>query len=159
LRFVSWGASHDIGKVGLSDADKVRLVKTLKDHGRVLITSEGSLPEALIPYQIRVSPIYIHDLLHYARMYVGEGATMASEAAILGTPSVYINPLGSGNLEEIINKYHLMYHYKNAEPAIEQIINLMAKENLKQEHQTRRRQMLADKIDVTSWMVDFIELL
>ena len=84
---------------------------------------------------------------------------MASEAAILGTPSVYINPLGSGNLDEIIHKYGLMYHYVDGDPAIEKASELAGDKNLKDEFRTKCEVMLREKVDVTSWMVDFIESL
>lgn len=159
VRFVSWGASHDIGQLGLSDEEKISLVKGLIQHGKVLITSEGALPKVLEPYKVHISPIKMHDLLNYASLYVGEGATMASEAAMLGTPSVYINPLGSGNLDEIANKYHLIYHYTEGKPAIERAIKLVEMKDLKSSHLEQRERMLEDKIDVTAWMVDFIESL
>jgi predicted glycosyltransferase len=75
VRFVSWQASHDVGQHGIRD--KVGLVKALEQYGRVLITSEGVLPEELQAYQIRVSPEKLHDLLYYATLYVGEGGTTA----------------------------------------------------------------------------------
>lgn len=159
VRFVSWGASHDVGQLGLSDEEKIRLVTGLSQHGKVLITSEGNLPSELESYKVRVSPTKIHDLMFYANMYVGEGATMASEAAILGTPSVYINPLGSGNLDEIINQYHLMYHFSESQPAIEKALALAEVENLKDEFRAKCKIMLKEKTDVTAWMVDFIESL
>lgn len=159
IRFVSWGASHDVGQKGLSDEDKINLVEGLSKRGRVLITSEGSLPERLESYKIHVSPIHIHDLLNYSSMYVGEGATMATEAAILGIPSVYINPLSSGNLDEIINRYHLMYHFPTGFLALEKILDLASRDNLKSVHIRRREQMLKSKIDVTRWMVKYIESL
>ena len=159
LRFVSWGASHDFGKKGLKPDDKIKLVEGLQPHGKVLITSEGALPEELQSYQIHVSPKHIHDLLFYASMYIGEGATMATESAILGTPSVYINPLSSGNLDEIINKYKLIYHFPDEQVAFSDIISLASNQDLRSLHLARRAQLLADKIDVTAWMVDFIETL
>ncbi|MGC9384769.1 MAG: DUF354 domain-containing protein [Kosmotogaceae bacterium] len=157
LRFVSWGAAHDVGKRGFSNEDKIRLVESLNKLGRVLITSEIPMSRDLEPFSIQVSPTHIHDLLYYASMYIGEGATMASEAAILGTPSVYVNPLGSGNLDEITHKYQLMYHFDNCDAAFNKILNLAKDEGLKQKHQSRRKTMLEDKIDVTSWMVEYIE--
>jgi len=157
LRFISWGASHDVGKKGFSDDDKIQLVEKLNSLGRVLVTSESQLSKQLEPYTIKVSPTNIHDLLFYASMYIGEGATMATEAAILGTPSVYVNPLGSGNLDEIINQYHLMYHLTNDENLVESIISLAKDSELKKIHKVRQQQMLMDNIDVTKWMVNFVE--
>ena len=40
VRFVSWGAGHDIGHKGLSTEDKVQIVDELSRHTRVLISSE-----------------------------------------------------------------------------------------------------------------------
>jgi len=159
VRFVSWGASHDVGKVGLTNEEKIRLVKGLSRHGKVLIASEGELPSELEPFKVRISPTKIHDLMYYAQMYVGEGATMASEAAILGTPSVYINPLILGYLNEINNKYHLLLQFSKGEPAITKVLELAENQNLKNEFRTRHDLMLNEKIDVTAWMVDFIESL
>ena len=157
LRFVSWSAFHDIGYNGLSTNEKISLIEELNQLGRVLISSEGDLPEVLQPFQFQMSPIHMHDLLYYASMYIGEGATMASEAAMLGTPSVYINPLGSGNIDELVHKYHLIYHLQENPENIETIIELARDKNLKELHQIRRLDMLQEKIDVTAWMVEFVE--
>ncbi len=45
VRFVSWTASHDIGHYGIRD--KIEFVKTLNRYGRILVTSEGTLPPEL----------------------------------------------------------------------------------------------------------------
>ncbi len=37
-------------------------------------------------------------LLAYATLFIGEGATMASECAVLGTPAIYVNSLQLGYL-------------------------------------------------------------
>ena len=90
LRFVSWSASHDIGQYGLDLEAKQRFVKELEKYCRVFITSEAELGKEFENYKIGVPPEKMHDLLYYAMMYIGEGATMATEAGILGTPSIYI---------------------------------------------------------------------
>jgi len=159
LRFVSWGASHDIGKKGISAENKIKLVQGLEKIGRVLITSESRLPDVLKSYQISVSPIHIHDLLYFAHMYIGEGATMATEAALMGTPSIYINPLGSGNLSEIIERYRLMVHITDGNIAYDQIIDLAASKNLEILQKSHHEDFINEKIDVTKWMVELIESL
>lgn len=157
LRFVSWGASHDVGKKGLSDSEKIMLVKQLEPLGRVIITSETPLSAELDSYRMSISPIHIHDLLYYASLYVGEGATMAAEAAILGTPSIYINPLSAGTLDELENEYHLIYQNlcldKIINKAKKMLRNVKAKNHYKIDHQ----RMLTNKVDVTQWLVDFVE--
>lgn len=52
-----------------------------------------------------------------------------------------------------------MYHYVDGDPAIEKALELAGDKNLKDEFRTKCEVMLREKVDVTSWMVDFIESL
>lgn len=157
LRFVSWGATHDRGHSGLSLEMKRKAVKEFSKYVRVFISSEGGLPKDLRSYQVKVPPERMHDVLYYATMYFGEGATMASECAMLGTPAIYINSLEVGYCTEEEKKYNLVYNFRNSEDVLEKAIELLNTPNLKQEWQKRRQRMLSDKIDVTAFMVWFIE--
>jgi predicted glycosyltransferase len=110
IRFVAWDASHDVGQKGINMEMLRRFVSELGKYGLVLITSESELPAEFAPYRVKVAPEKMHDLLYYAVLYVGEGGTMATEAAVLGTPSVYISSLVGimGNFEELETKYDLI---------------------------------------------------
>ena len=55
FRFVSWGASHDIGQSGIPDKLKVSLVLELCKRMKVFISSEGALPVEL--HKIQTSNI------------------------------------------------------------------------------------------------------
>lgn len=159
LRFVSWGASHDVGQHGIQN--KIEFVKELEKYGRVLITSEAELEPELEPYKIKVSPEKLHDLLYYATLYIGEGATTASECAVLGTHAIYVNTLRLGYMDEEEEKYDLVYNYSDPESmerdAFDKAKELLKNPNLRQEGQNKRGKLLADKINVTKFMVDFIE--
>lgn len=159
MRFVSWGASHDVGKRGLTENEKISLVRQLEPYGRVIISSEMTLPDALEPYRMSLSPTLIHDLLHYASLYVGEGATMAAEAAILGTPSIYVNSLSAGTIDEFTNEYNLIYQCLNLEKIIETGIKILSNDGVQNQLRTSHKRMLKEKIDVTGWLVEFIESL
>ena len=156
IRFVSWGAAHDVGQSGFSPEGKCELVRRLSKLGQVIITSESQLPPNLEPYRMRVSPTKIHALLAYSSLYIGEGATMASEAALLGIPSIYVNPLTAGSLEEE-ERYGLLYRIPDENEAIERAIALMNTAGVRADWQRKRQRLLQDKIDVTAWMVDFVE--
>jgi len=160
LRFVAWQASHDIGQHGYSLADKRKLVEEIEKHARVLITSENALPPELDKYRITLPPEKIHDLLYYTTLlYAGEGATMATEAAVLGTPSIYVSTLAKqlGNFIEIEQKYGLIYSFQDSEQAIKKAVELIQQPDVKEKWAKKRQRLLADKIDVTQFMVDFIE--
>ena len=85
---------------------------------------------------------------------------MATESAILGTPSIHITfstVINLGNFEELEKKYGLMYNFDDSRKALVKVLELLAKKDLKLEWQRRRRRLLNDKIDVTKFMTWFIE--
>lgn len=159
LRFVSWNASHDVGQHGIRN--KLQFVEELEKYGCVLITSEGMLEPELSKYRITVSPEKLHDLLYYSTLYIGEGATTASECAVLGTHAVYVNTLRVGYTDEEEEKYDLVHNFSTSElieeEAFDTAFNLLNNSNLRQEGKKKRKKLLSEKIDVTAFMVDFIE--
>ena len=159
MRFVAWEASHDIGQHGFDMQTKRKLVEEIGKYARVFITSESPLPSEFEKCRITTPPEKIHDLLYYAMMYIGEGATMATEAAILGTPSVYTSSLSNtmGNFVELEKEYDLIYSFREPDKAIQKATELLQQPDLKKQWAKKRQRLLADKIDVTQFMVDFIE--
>lgn len=159
VRFVAWQASHDIGHYGLNMEAKRKLVKELEKYAKVFITSENPLPQEFEKRLLIIPPERIHDLLYYATLYIGEGATMATEAAVLGVPSIYISPLwdSMGNLDELKKRYGLISNFKDPELAIYKAAKLLQQQDIKQEWTKKREILLANKIDVIQFMIDFVE--
>jgi predicted glycosyltransferase len=89
VRTVAWSSNHDFGKGGIPAAELVRLVEALSRTGRVHISAEGRLPDSLQPWRYRGDVLDLHHVMAFSRAYVGESATMAAEAAVLGVPAVY----------------------------------------------------------------------
>lgn len=152
LRFISWSATHDIGKKGLSYDDKKDLVNFLSKTGKVFISNEGTLEPDLEPYKVKIPVTKIHDALRFASCYIGEGGTMANEAAILGTPSILINPLNAGIFDELSNKYKLMYKFNTGSEAL-----TFVKENIntlnRKSNGSNLKRLMEDKIDVTQEII------
>lgn len=158
LRFVAWKASHDLGQEGLSLSFKREVVKTLSRYGRVFVTSEAELPAEFKPHQIHVPPHRIHDVLAFAQLYLGEGATMATEAGLLGTPSIYVSSLvgAMGNFEELESRYQLVFSYQHGEDALRHAVSLLEREQSEKEWLVRRESLLSDKVDVTAFVLQKI---
>lgn len=156
LRFVSWDASHDINQHGIQN--KIEFVKELDKYGRVLITSEADIGPDFEKYKIKVSPEKLHDLLYYATLYIGEGATTAAECAVLGTPSIYISSLSDklGYIKELEEKYNLINSFNNENKVIKRASKLFKDVNLKNKWQERTESLLNDKIDVTKYMIELV---
>jgi len=165
VRFISWAASHDTGLHGIQPGKEIDFIKSLEKYGRVFITSERPLSDNLEKYRVKVPPEDMHSLLFYANLYIGEGGTMAAEAAILGTPSIHVEansegiPTGSlsGNFREFRDRYGLLYFYADQDEAFSKAVEILGNGNAKQEWQKKRQNLLNDKIDVTAWMTDFVE--
>jgi predicted glycosyltransferase len=165
IRFISWNALHDISLKGIGQNSEVDFVEKLKEYGDVLITSEKKLSSKLEKYNIKIDPSKIHSLLSYAQLYIGEGGTMATEAAVLGTPSVHIEALRhggasgemSGNFLELRDKYRLMYMFPDYHTALRKASQILEMKNPKAEWKKRRNKLLRDKIDVTEWMTKFVK--
>jgi predicted glycosyltransferase len=154
VRFVSWNASHDIAEKGLSSAEKITLVEYLASKMRVFVSSEGDMPPSIKKYQFSIPPEYMHDALAFASIYVGEGGTTASEAALLGTPAVYINNLSMGYIEDE-KQAGLLFQSTNNEKIIEYIESIFSLD--KEIFKERQSNLLKDKINPTAFLIWFIE--
>jgi predicted glycosyltransferase len=159
LRFVAWDAHHDIGHSGIQN--KIDFVKCLENYATVFISSETHLPEELIKYKLPITPSKIHDALYYSSLLVCDSQTMTTESALLGTPAIRCNSFvgnnDMSNFIELENKYGLIFNYRNQEEALAKSIELIQKPNLKQEWIKKRDHLLQEKINVTAFMIWFVE--
>lgn len=163
MRFVALKGHHDVGQHGLTLEQKKTLVELLKQHGRVIITSERAIEPEFEQYRLPVPPEEIHSLMAYSSMFLGDSQTMTSEAAILGVPALKCNTfagrLSVPNMLE--QKYNLCYAYQPTQfdemyHHIEQLLALDP-EVLKTKWQSKRQRMLQDMIDPTEFFIKYIE--
>lgn len=154
VRFVSWNATHDVGHQGLGTADKRRLVEELSQKMKVFITSEAALPAQLQDFHIRIPPQHLHHALYYAHLVASEGATIASEAGVLGTPTVYINTIARSYCQDQ-EQYGLVFNTSKSEEVFGLVQQLLAQD--REVFRARREQLLADKVNVTRYLYDFIK--
>ncbi len=159
VRFVSWQASHDIGEKGLGPEFGTLIVEKLAPHGQVLVTSESRLPEHLEPYRCQFPPEDIHHIMAFAHLLVGESATMASESAVLGVPALFISNTGRGYTDEQQEKYGLVFNFTTShkQEILSCLDQLLHKENLKEEFDTKKDKLLSSRIDTTNWIIQHID--
>lgn len=155
IRFVSWGAFHDIGQQGISNDDKIKLVKKLSTIAKVIISSEGDLPSELKPYELSIAPEKTHDVLAFSNLYIGEGGTMASECAMLGVPSIYINSLPLMGYLQDAESMGLLHHLKGYKEIEETAIVIIKNKSI--DYQKIKDQFLKNVIDPTALLIWLIE--
>jgi uncharacterized protein len=163
VRRISFDAHHDIGLRGIKKEDE--FFNQLEKYGRIFVSSEKSQNITPSKYEYTLSPEKFHSLLAFATLYIGEGGTTAAEAAMIGIPSIHIESTSQGtatgelcgNFKELRDIYGLLYYYASMEEAIKKGIEILENPQSKREWQQKRDRFIADKVDVTAWMTDFIE--
>lgn len=162
IRFVGWNASHDVGLQGITFGNKLRLVEELSRHLRVFISSEVELPEELKPYRISIRPDQMHDALCFASLYVGESGTMATECGVMGTPAILFVIKGKyGVVMDDQAKYGIVELFdmtdEDFERALTNAIDYSNRDVAEFDLLKKRDRLLEEKIDVTKFLVWFIE--
>lgn len=154
VRFVSWGAVHDIGHTGITEQDKIALVQKLSEVSNVFISSEGKLPDELMKYELQIDKTKIHSLLHYSNLFIGESATMASESAMLGTPAIYIDNEGRGYTNHLEKEYRIVSNFKEKSEEVSRATNkaLSVLETDKSKFQAIRERILKENIDTSEYI-------
>lgn len=159
-RFVSGTAFHDQGHKSFTETNKHKLVESITPYAKLFISSEDELSDILKPYQIKIPYEKIHDILAEAKLFFGEGASMASEAAMLSTPAVYVNDLWAGYTNDE-TQAGLVYSYKIDEQSqsasIEKAVELINNPHLKEATHQKLIAFMKPMIDPVAFLVWFIE--
>ncbi|ELZ98102.1 hypothetical protein C440_02603 [Haloferax mucosum ATCC BAA-1512] len=153
LRLVSWGAAHDVGDAGLDRLTE--LVTRLEDAGATVLVSaeDDALPPELAGYDIDIHPALIHHVLAYADLFVGESGTMASESAVLGTPTVYVHSTNPGLMDDLAS-FDLLFGYHGEdrnERAVRRALDILRSSN--DDWDDRRQSLFNQKVDATDVIV------
>ena len=162
IRFAQLTAHHDTGVHGIEKDTALRLVSMLeKTGGEVYITSERPLEPELEKYRMHIDPLDIHHIMAFADLFIGDSQTMAAEAGVLGTPFVRLNDFSGrlAYLNEIEDKYQLGFSHKakDIEGFFQSVQTWLNEPDRKKVCIERRERMLSDKIDLTKFLVWFIE--
>lgn len=161
LRFIGWAAYHDVGRGGFDIKHQRLLIRKLIPHARVFISSENPLPEEFEEYRIPIKPEEMHDFLYYASLLVSDSQTMTTEAAVLGTPAIrcnsFVGNCDMGNFIELENKYGLIFNFDSVEKAIDKAVELITWTDCKKIWADKREKLIQDKIDFTSFLIQFVE--
>lgn len=112
VRYVAYDAHHDLTIKHLSEKERLAIVQMIALSYRVFVSLEQEdKPKEFDSYCLKISPEKMHDLMAGAKFIVTEGATMASEAFVLGVPYLFIgSSLPAGNLDYQCAHYPDMAH-------------------------------------------------
>jgi predicted glycosyltransferase len=98
----------------------------------------------------------IHDLLYFSHLLISESGTMASEAALLGTPVIYINSLPlMGYLREEQDA-GLLFHLGREDDLLQHIKPILDDPESKKVFSRKARELKESKIDPTAFLTWFV---
>lgn len=164
IRLVRFAAGHDIEKKhsGITSDLLQKIITKIESVNRnVFISSESKIPRAFSKYELKIDTKDIHHIMAFSDLFIADSQSMIVEAAMLGVPSIRFNSFVGhiSVLNELEEKYKLTYGIpvNNPELLLSKIDQLLSIDNLKEEFQSRKTEMLNDKIDVTAFIVWFIE--
>lgn len=159
LRFVSMGAHHDVGLHGLSADAKRRLAAELSDYGPVYVSTEESVPTALPAEPVPVPPAAIHDLLSQASLVVTDSNTMATEAGLLGTPTIrsgaYAGTNEFSNFAALADA-GLVESIADEDIVVRRAVELIEDDEAAAAWARRRDDYVADKPDLAEFIVETV---
>lgn len=156
IRLVSWCANHDVGEQGWNEKELAEVVDFLSQRGNVLISSESTLPSKFDEYIYRGKASSVHHVLSRCHLFIGESATMASEAAILGVPSIYLANTGRGYTDWLEERFQMVINvslddFGSIFDVIEHYLSLSEEELC-----YRHDEMIAALVDVTQFTTQCI---
>ena len=125
------------------------------------MSSEGAISKELEKYAMKIPKKKIHHVLYFARLLVTDTQTMATEAAILGTPTIrsnkFVDPKKEmGNFIELENR-GLLINERDPKKAIEKAEILAEDKKAKKEWKEKKEKLIREKIDITEFMAWLME--
>lgn len=156
VRYIAYNAHHDKGIIPLSHGVRRQLVAEISLHYKVFVSLEEEFDmDFYSQYLLNISPEKMHDLMAEAKFLITEGATMASEAFVLGVPYLYLNPLKCGNIDYQCNHYpERCFQTTDAEEAKDDVKSLM---QLECNQDICRREVETETIRPTEYLCWFVE--
>jgi len=152
LRLSAWRATHDVDKHGLSYDEKIAVVNELVKYGKVIVSAEDEVPEEFQHLITNFPKERMHDLMAFASLYIGEGATMAAESCVLGTPAILTNTLDLGYLRDL-QRRELMFSSVDGEKVLHKIREILDDPESANNFPERANQFIAESESLTDVLV------
>ena len=162
VRFIAWQAAHDIGYKVDSKEERGNLIDKVLDAGaeKVVLSCEGFDYRINQQRVIKVCPEDFHHVLAFSRLCISEGGSVANESAVLGIPTVLVNPQQAGLFNEL-ERYGLLVHALTMDEAIDKGLKLWNDSFAIERCKQARKRILNEKVNMakalTEFLINFLE--
>jgi len=158
IRLSKINATHDIGNTGISNSDLEKILDICIKQGDIIISSERVLDEKYKKYTFKGNPNDIFHLIYYSNFLICDSATMASEAAILGTPNVLINKVGKKcSVNRDLFENELQYYFDNFNESISAIEEISVNSKLKDNLREKTKIYIDQCDDLNKFIINVLE--
>ncbi len=151
-RKLGWHAVHDARLHGAPFETWRMALRRLERFGPVYFSTEDEPPDDLKRFHPPIAVEHMHDLLAFATLYIGEGATMAAEAGVLGAPAVATGPYRWGYMRQLEDKHQLIINSDGLADAVQSAEALLRDPQSKARWNRRARRYR----EITDDVVDFL---
>ena len=159
VRLNAFGSHHDLNHGGFTAEQRRDLVSRLAEDVTVFVSDEGDEfdPETVGARPYDAHPGYLHDALAESSLLVTDTQTMATEAALLGTPTIRSNTFvgedDMGNFIELEDR-GLIYNTDDFEDVLATAEEYVTDESIQRRWRDRRAEYVGDLDDLTEVIVD-----
>jgi hypothetical protein len=154
VRLNAFGSHHDVGHGGFTADQRRTLIERLSEHTTVFVSDEGGdLDLAGLDAQaFDVHPALMHDALAEATVVVADTQTVATEAALLGTPVIRSNSFvgddDMGNFIEL-EAQDLIRNLETFDSVLDTAVEFARDDDVGRRWERRRRAYLGDLVNLT----------
>lgn len=157
LRVSKINATHDIGNAGISNENISVFIEHFSKFSNVIISSERELPRKFQGYIFKGNPADFTNLIYHARLFFSDSATMATEAAVLGTPNILVNKLAKSlGVNKELHAYGLQYYYDNFSEGLIKAKEIFEKDKVKESFRLLATQFIQQCDDLNIFLTDTI---
>ncbi|WP_408957982.1 DUF354 domain-containing protein [Natrinema sp. 74] len=158
VRFNALDALHDADLEGFRPEQRRDVIERLSEAATVFVSDEGGemdlreLPAR--PYDLH--PALIHDAMAEASLLVADTGTMATEAALLGTPAFRYRGTDDHEYGEFraLERAGLAEQFDAYEAVRDRSLEILTDEGTDERWQRRRREYVGDLANLTDLLVD-----
>lgn len=158
LRLSSLSSHHDLHAKGFNfkdETDFLSYLSQLEEHGRVVIFSEFDDWSSVNSRKLNIDSLDLHSILYYSKLYIGEGASMAAEAAVLGVPSIYVSTTRRGYLNDLESS-NLVFTFDDKCSALNKANNILSTNSSLESSGKYKEKYLQNKDDVVELICNSI---
>jgi len=160
IRLAKLNATHDIhGNPGINDKDLEDVITQLIDKFEIILISERPVPQKFKRYQVNIEAIDFAQILSYSHFFIGDSATMAAEAAVLGVPNILINNIAKycGVLVELRDKYNLQEFFGTYSEGRSRFLEMIHDNSLIKVYKARAMKLIEQSDDFNQILFQLIQ--